>query len=218
MNSWLTTSHIPGRLNIHADVASRKLTESRVVSPPSLFWLNEQFGPFQIDPFTSYLKSRLPQFLSCGPDPLSTHVDAFTPSWEHFTNYTFPPFCLIGRCIAKMLQGNTHLNLIAPLWQPSLGSTKLLQLLVHQPVLLQAKLFLSWVPDRPYPMQQKLRICFFMLSSNTTRQLAFQRSLPPTFSKDGLRGPSQTWISTHGIGNRSVFNARYISITQLQTS
>ena len=61
-------------------------------------------GVPDIDLFASRLNHKVPRYASWKPDPLASFVDAFTLNWCEFSNaYAFPHFCLIGRCLQKVM-------------------------------------------------------------------------------------------------------------------
>ena len=71
-----------------------------------------QFYPKK-DFFASILKKQLPIFVSYKSDPEATYVSA--SSLERKTDfYAFPPFCLIGRIIQKILVEASGRILVVP--------------------------------------------------------------------------------------------------------
>ena len=56
----------------------------------------------QIDSFASRLNHQLPKYMSWYPDPGSCAVGSLQHSWRDLYGYAFPPFCLIGKVLAKI--------------------------------------------------------------------------------------------------------------------
>ena len=52
------------------------------------------------------------------------------------TGLRFPPFCLIGRCLAKIRQEQATLVLVTPTWQTQPWYMELLQMLKEEPILI----------------------------------------------------------------------------------
>ena len=85
------------------------------------------FGVPQIDLFASRVNHQTRAYASWKPDPHAAYVDAFSVSWSQFTNsYMFPPFCLVGRCLQKLVLEQATAIIIVPLWTTQTD-------MVHQP-------------------------------------------------------------------------------------
>ena len=62
--------------------------------------------------------SQTPTYFSWRSDPGAKVVDVLTQSWNNIRGYAFPPFCLIGRCLAKIRSEKVPwVLLITPLWK-----------------------------------------------------------------------------------------------------
>ena len=71
------------------------------------------------------------------PDPYSAFVDAFTVDWKQFKLiYMFPPFSLLGSCIQKIRLEEANAVVVAPLWPTQPWFTRLMEMLVDQPILI----------------------------------------------------------------------------------
>ena len=135
-NNWLSAAHQPGRFNVTADSLSRHFEDG-------IEWeLNRDlfekicavFGVLQIDLFASRVNHQTRAYASWKPDPHASYVDAFSVSWSQFTNsYMFPPFCLVGRCLQKLVLEQATAIIIVPLWTTQTWFTNLLSLLVDVP-------------------------------------------------------------------------------------
>ena len=70
-----------------------------------------------IDLFDSRLNKQFPPFCSWKPDPDAWKIDAFSFPWIQKGLYAFPPFCLVGKVLAKVIQDRTlNLVLVTPWW------------------------------------------------------------------------------------------------------
>ena len=119
LDCWLTISHLPGVENLEADLASRYLNDHiEWHLAPSLFRkICETFNVYPtIDLFTSRLNNQLPKYVSFGPDPHCTFLDAFTICWTDEVFYVYPPFILISRFLAKVQWEKAKGILICPAW------------------------------------------------------------------------------------------------------
>jgi hypothetical protein len=91
---YIRARHIPGRLNVLADLLSRR---HQVI--PTEWKLHH--GVFQVicrlwgtphvDLFATYLNNQLPIYVSPMPDPLALAVDALSLDWSGMIAYAFPP-------------------------------------------------------------------------------------------------------------------------------
>ena len=75
-----------------------------------------QFGRPTIDLFASRLNFQVQPFCAYHPDPLASVIDAFTFPWTNGLGYAFPPFCLLGRILQKVLRDKADIILIVPDW------------------------------------------------------------------------------------------------------
>ena len=117
-NIWVTACHLPGYLNV---VADRK---SRIFQDETEWQLNKTifqqicsyFGQPEIDLFASRVNAQLPQFISWHPDPDAEALDCFTVEWAELKFYAFPRFCLIARCLQKIMFDKAEGIMIVPNW------------------------------------------------------------------------------------------------------
>ena len=66
-------------------------------------------------------------------DQLAYAVDAFTVSWQDLNFYAFPPFSLLPRVLAKIIQDKAMGILIIPLWTTQSWFPLMLTLLIQHP-------------------------------------------------------------------------------------
>lgn len=112
--------HLPGRLNVRADFASRNWNDNSdwMLDPAIFSRLQNRLGRFSIDLFASFQNAQLPKFFSWKPSPKALAVDALAQRWNQFElPYAFPPFALIGRCLQKIREEKVkRVLIIAPVW------------------------------------------------------------------------------------------------------
>ena len=89
-----------------------------------------------IDLFASSTNAKLPRYISWLPDPHDYAVDAFTVSWQDLTFYAFPPFSLLPRVLAKIIQDKATGLLFVPKWTTQSWFPLVLTLLIQHPRLI----------------------------------------------------------------------------------
>ena len=88
----LKARHIPGRLNVVADMLSRlgQTIQTEWSLLPEVFQaICSRWHWPQIDLFATRFNNKLPLFVSPVPDPLATAVDALSLPWEDLDAYAF---------------------------------------------------------------------------------------------------------------------------------
>lgn len=165
-NAWITCSHIPGKVNTLADMASRLVNDRHEWKLDEHIFqqLCTVFGTPAIDLFASRLNKQVPCYCSWKPDPGATHVDAFSLNWAGFKlAYIFPPFSLIARCLQKLKAEGASVWMVVPVWpsQPWMGT--LLRMLVDHPRLIMQKKAVLVHPssgeEHPIMRQTQLMAC-----------------------------------------------------------
>jgi len=117
-NNWLFVTYIPSAKNYLADQESRSLdTNSEWSLSHNAFQaIVKEFGNPEIDLFATRLNAKCKRFVSWIPDPNSESVDSFTLHWGKVYFYAFPPFCLVGRVIRKIILENANGIIVVPKW------------------------------------------------------------------------------------------------------
>ena len=115
---WLSASHISGSVNVDADNLSRNLNLNLewMLSASTFQKIITVYGQPDIDLFVSRLNAQLEDYISWKPDPRARFIDAFTIDWSCFFFYAFPPFCMVSRCVQKIIQDQATGILVVPLW------------------------------------------------------------------------------------------------------
>ena len=115
----LKARHIPGCLNVMADLLSRsnQVQSTEWSLHPQVFKQISQwwFTP-HVDLFTTHLKHKLPLYVSPIPDPKAWDIDALNINWTGLTAYASPPTALLHKVIQKNRQCHCLIIVIAPGW------------------------------------------------------------------------------------------------------
>ena len=93
--------------------------------------------------------------------------------------YRFSPFCLIGRCLAKLHKDQSQLVLIAPLWQTQPWYPRLLHMSVACPILLPPVPKLLTSPTgqvHPLVINGTLKLAAWKLSGISQMQARYQNT------------------------------------------
>ncbi|XP_063921239.1 uncharacterized protein LOC135136041 [Zophobas morio] len=96
-----------------------------------------RFGAPQIDFFASKANHKCRRYVSLLRDPESEHVDAFTIPWTGFFFYAFPPFCLILRCLNRIVNAQAEGIMVVPFWPTQPWHSIFLKLLTQEPLRLR---------------------------------------------------------------------------------
>ncbi|XP_061707802.1 uncharacterized protein LOC133518191 [Cydia pomonella] len=91
-----------------ADEASRKSNPDTEweLSNQAFQTIVRRFGQPEIDIFASRSNTKCDKFVSWFQEPDAFAVDAFTLNWSQHFFYAFPPFCLLLKCIRKIIDDN----------------------------------------------------------------------------------------------------------------
>ena len=185
MDHQLTVSaeHLPGIMNVTADAESRfKPDASEWALDAQVFQrLMKIRDPCEIDLFASRLSAKLQIYYSWKPDPGALATDALAQDWRQLRGYAFPPFCLIGRCLAKIQREEVpEILLIAPIWPSQPWYPLLIRMITEIPVILPTFNSLLLNPlQEPHPLvlQGHLQLAAWSVSGLLSRQQDFQMRL-----------------------------------------
>jgi hypothetical protein len=180
----ITAEYLPGVQNTEADYQSRVFRDGsnwhlkhQVVTQIENMW-----GLVSVDLFADRLNAHKQQYVSWKPDPHAMTVDAFSLSWSNLKAYAFPPFSLIGKCLAKIAKDQATLILITPAWQMQTWYPKLLEMTVEAPILLPPYQDLLTDPvgnSHPLILTKQLMLAAWKVSGRGSLQEAFRRTLLP---------------------------------------
>jgi hypothetical protein len=186
---------------------------------PELFRrLCSSFGYPQIDLFANRINHQIPVYAAWQPDPYATHIDAFSISWAQFTNsYAFPPFCLVGRCLHKVVLEQAAVIMLVPCWPTQTWFTRLLSLLVDQPLLIQVTNGVLTHPlkGNVHPLSPKLHLLACKVSGNISLTARFQKTLPKCSCILGGQGLRNNTTFTLKSGPPFAFNGKLIHCNQM---
>ena len=115
----LKARHIPGCLNVMADLLSRsnQVQSTEWSLHPQVFKqiCQKWFTP-HVDLFATHLNHKLPLYVSPVPDPKAWDIDALNINWMSVTAYAYPPTALLHKVIQKIKQCHCLIIVIAPGW------------------------------------------------------------------------------------------------------
>ena len=115
----LKARHIPGCLNVMADLLSRsnQVQSTEWSLHPQLFkqMCQKWFTP-HVDLFATHLNHKLPLYVSPVPDPKAWDIDALNMNWTNLMAYAYPPTALLHKVIQKIKQCHCLIIVIAPGW------------------------------------------------------------------------------------------------------
>jgi ribonuclease HI len=135
-NIILTSTFVPGALNVVADRLSRKhqiLKSEWTINNDVLLQIWKIWDRPMIDLFATNLNHRLPLYYSPTPDDQSLGRDAMVQNWGRHLLYAFPPTALIRSVLNKISEDLAEVILIAPYWPNQEWFPDLMALLIDLP-------------------------------------------------------------------------------------
>ena len=213
----LSAQHIPGVHNVAADEESRvdRDMSDWKLSPAVFSQLNNTWGPFEVDLFATLLTNQLPRFVSWRPDPEAEATDAFTQNWSLIKGYAFPPFNLVGRCLAQMRDQKVEwLCIVTPIWETQSWYPLLLEMSGDYPQLLPAHPGLLTKGEEQHPLSH-LQLAGWLVSANPIRQWEFQSKLKPYYCRLGENKHQVPMTLPGGNGVAGVINNKLIHFMPL---
>jgi hypothetical protein len=189
-NNWLSASYTPGKHNNIADKLSREFngTLEWKLSPAIFDKISYHFSKPSIDLFASRINHQLDTYVSWKPDPGASFVDAFTINWERFANsFAFPPFCLITRCLQKVVQEQATMIIVVPMWTTQVWFTRLLSLLIDHPKVFKVTRDVLSNPflGNLHPLSHKLVLMACRISGIPSLTSRFLQKLPTSLCAPG---------------------------------
>ena len=218
--NWLSASFIPGKQNAAADQLSRKFnagTEWRL-NPSIFIQISTVFGTPSVDLFASRINHQLETYVSWRPDPGAAYIDAFTVDWTRFTNgFAFPPFCLITRCLQKIVQDQATIILVVPLWPTQAWFSRLVSLLVLPPRVFKVTKDVLTNPllGTTHPLSSKLVLMACKVSGDASLTARFLQTLPTSSSNRGDQVRKNSIQFTSIDGPSFVMNGKLIQSLRL---
>jgi len=108
--------------------------------------------------------------------------------WGQDLNYAFPPFCLIGRVLAKVQRDRADMIIITPAWQTQAWFPKLLEMSIKHPLILPDIPNLLTNPlgeIHPLVKNKTLKLVAWTVSGKSYLQREFQEGLQISSQKQG---------------------------------
>jgi len=188
---WVMAVHLPGVQNVIADRLSRQFDEQLEwqLDRQVFIAICERFGTPEVDLFASRLNAQLPRFVSWKPDPDAEAIDALTLYWGDLYFYAFPPFCLIGQCLQKIVSDRAEGLVILPFWPTQPWYPQLAYLLTEEPIILPKSKYLltNAMTGEPHPLK-KLQLLCCRLSAKALDGVREERSLRRLWTSSWVPG------------------------------
>jgi hypothetical protein len=170
----LRAVHIPGHLNVIADLLSREnqvLPTEWSLHPRISETLFQRWGRPHVDLFATRFNNKLPVFVSPVPDPGALDTDALSMRWDNLWAYAYPPHQILTKVITKLREHRCEVILVAPAWPAQPWFPDLLQLSVEHPLRLPAfsKLLCQPRSDRFHLDPESLNLHAWRLSGAPSR-------------------------------------------------
>lgn len=116
-NIDLRIQWVPREQNDIADTISKMGdTDEWEVTVEFFDFMNELWGPYDIDRFASHRNRKVQRYNSKFIDFETEAVDAFTQFWGHSNNWLTPPIRLVTRTIFHLLHCKASGTIIVPKW------------------------------------------------------------------------------------------------------
>lgn len=217
---YISAIFVPGVLNT-ADFYSRSFSDhSEFMLKREIFsrLCGHFFAP-DIDLFASRLNKQMDPFVSWYPEPGALHCNAFSLSWKKFKPYIFPPFCLIGKVINKIIQEEVEKAiLVFPFWRSQSWFPLMLENICSFPVRLPRHKDLLLLPHNgdPHPLCQQLRMVAVVISGKPCLVEAFQHKLQLSSSTPGVQGQENSTKQHGGCGSLGTMSGVQIHFRRLR--
>ena len=192
----LRARHIPGCLNLMADLLSRsnQVQSTEWSLHPQVFKQICQVVHSSCRSICHSSEPQVPLYVSPVPDQMSWYIDALNLNWSGLTAYAYPPMALLHRVIQKFRQRHCLIIVITPGWPGmpwfwdlvQLSAEISLQLLVSTTLLKQSHNYVF----HSNPQHLKLHAWCLGVDSSKNKALLWrwQRELLPL--KGHQQGPS----------------------------
>lgn len=216
----LSAEFLPGRENKVADTLSRDRPDSSDwrLDRAVFLQIQQKWGQCAWDLFASRQNAQLPKYISWKPDPGAAAIDAMQTRWGEELNYAFPPFCMVGLCLAKVARERGELVLIAPGWSAQGWYPTALNMIRDHPVLLPPSPDLLRSPmDEQHPLVKggRLPLVAWRVTGKNEVQEEFRRTLPRFSPCPGEVAPGQFTLPLGKSGVAGVLGNRLIRFAHL---
>ena len=171
---------------------------------------------FTIDLFASRVNRKVCRYYAFYVEPDSGGTDAFSFNWHHEFFYAFPPFSIIQTVLRKIENEQAEGVIIAPLFTTQPWFTRLLRILVSDPLALPTTKNALYFPYRrktiPEIPDVKLLACH--VSGNRSKIEAYRKTLQRCSSNHGEMAPGKTMIIKSHYGQHFVINGKLITCSR----
>ena len=215
--NWLSAARVPEMSNVSADDLSlifKADTEWKLSN--DVFPGCEVSAGCQIWTFSrGRLNHKVPKYASCKPDLLASFVDALT---HEFSNaYAFPPFCLVGRCLQKVMLPQATFAVVILLWCTQAWFTRLLSLLIDHPrfVRVTKRVFSNPILGQMHPISPKLYLLVCRIPGKGLLSETFRETLPKSSCGCGEKEHRNNMACISGNGTSFVFKGKLIQCRPL---
>ena len=215
LNIWLSTAHIPGKLNVLANKESRNTnmgTEWALNHRVYCDVIAKLGDKPTIDLFASRLNYKVKPFVAYQPDPKAFAIDAFTLSWESYLFYASPPFSLIALALQKIQEEATGLILV-PKWPTQPWWPTLMRMVIQNPLELpriKELLFQPSQQDLVHPLHPKLVLLLCHVSGRNSKVRDYQSRLQPWSWACGKTAQKSSMNPTIRDGSSTAIKGKWI--------
>ena len=181
----LSALHLAGKTNVMADALSRgriiPMGPEWALHPSVVQAVFLRLGRPDVDLFISGLNKHLPVYCTRKPDHKAWATDALSIKWTNMFGYAFPPISFISRVLRKVEAELCKIILIAPFWPRQPWFQRIVNLLIHPPILLPLRVDLLSQPHSKIllPTPETLHLTCWLLSNDHSEQQAFRQTLHP---------------------------------------
>ena len=119
----------------------------------------EKCGTPGIDLFATRIDKELDRYVSWHAEPEAMVINAFSLTCNNNYFYMFPPFCLVGRVLAKIHRDKTNAVIVVPDWSTQYCYLQLLQMTNQDSLFFQPSPRNLTLPHKPSvncPLSKKL--------------------------------------------------------------
>ena len=212
-------SYIESNKNKIADFESRNIKDNLEWALKDHIFnkIKRKLGQPNIDLFASRGNHKVKTFYSFYPAPLASGVDAFSFDWSQDIIYALPPFNLIPHVLQKIENEKTERMLIVPGFVNQSWLTRLLTLLIKEPLwLLSSDISLTFPYRRKlisYLAKTRLMACH--VSGDACRSRIFRAKLQTFLSNHGDQGRVGNVMSMYPNGCNFVVKGTLVPMKQL---
>jgi len=220
-NIVVQVKHVPGQLNVLADLLSRKdqvLPTEWSLHPEVALKIWKLWGKPHIDLFATHLNAKCVTFVAPVHLPGAWDIDAMSMNWEGMWAYAYPPTPLLSKVIQKILSENCLIVLIAPFWPAQSWFPSLVNLAIDHPRKLPQfgnKLLKQPHINKYHQALETLQLHAWLLCRKQYRKEAFPKQWLSEWVQAKGRGQTSCMRVDGSSGGSGVFREDGIHVTPL---